>query len=140
MFAVSKYLIIHIKLLAMNTKTIISKDKAQQLCNEWHGGQWSALYQFGSSKVWDIANTLRYVWEIQQDLQQEFFAAYPQILSKKTVRELTQLRDFFMFKAVENNVPVVLVKHDLYGYEYPLLSPNGTTEEMIQVKQYSIPV
>ena len=121
-------------------KRIISKDKAQILCNEWHGGQWSALYQFGSSKVWAAENALRYTWEVMQDLQQEYFATYPQILSKKTVKELNQLLDFFLFKAMENKTPVLLVPHNQYGYKYPILSPDGDPSEMLKIEGYKLPL
>ena len=118
---------------------IISKDRAKEICSNWHGGQWSALYQFSSSKTWCIENTLRYVWEVEIDLQ-ELFRVNTGVLTKKNKCELKALKNFFLYKAKENNVPIISVKHSQYGYNYPLLSPEGKEPEMIKVKGYSMPI
>jgi len=104
----------------MNTKTIISKDKAQEICNNWHGGQWSALYSFASTKFFYGEKSVSYLWEIMQCLQNEYFAPCPHTLSNKETKELNQLKAFFEYKIKESTfVEIEYKKHPVYGYLYP---------------------
>ena len=99
---------------------MIRKETAQKICNSWHGGQWSALYQFGSSGVFVPDNSIRYLWEIMQDLQNEFFAPYPHELKNGEVKQLTQLKEYFEREIfIELGKLVEYKQHPLYGYKFP---------------------
>jgi hypothetical protein len=103
---------------------MIRIETAKKICSSWHGGQWSALYQFASSGVFVPDNALRYVWEIMQDLQNQHFAPYPHDLKKGETKELTQLKEYFEGLILANiGLKVEYIKHSQYGYLYPSL-PN----------------
>ena len=72
--------------------TIISKDKAQEICSVWHNGFGCALYQFASSKTYIDANYEAYMRGITM--------CNPHPIHKKTLKELT---DFFIYKHKEAN-------------------------------------
>lgn len=72
-------------------KTIISKNKAQEICSIWHGGMFTALYQFASSKVYVHENYNRYIDEIKDC----------EAIGKKQVSELNSLSLFFEFRYLE---------------------------------------
>ena len=46
---------------------IISKNRAQEICSNWHGGQWSALYSFASSKTYVEEKYNDYLAEIKEN-------------------------------------------------------------------------
>lgn len=98
------------------------KETALKMCQEWHGGQWSALYQFASSGIFSHENALRYVSEVQKEIERPEYALRTFSRAKSTTDKLTKLRDFFLKLAAENNVPIVLEKHPTYGYLVPLVS------------------
>lgn len=101
---------------------MIRTQTAQKICNSWHGGQWSALYQFASSSIFVPDNSIRYLWEIMQSLQCEWFSAHPVSLNKTENRELTQLKEYFEGQILANIGKVVeYKKHPVYGYLFPAL-------------------
>lgn len=65
----------------------ISVQKAREIASHWHGGQWSALYQFASSGVVTKENLNRYFSEINSDLNGA---------SHKDKKELKSLELFFV--------------------------------------------
>lgn len=73
--------------------TIISKNRAKEICNNWHGGQWSALYSFGSSKTYLDKKYKEYIAEIKSNK--------PKTLKDKA--ELKSLKRFFDYKHWESN-------------------------------------
>ena len=102
---------------------IISKNKAKEICSLWHGGQWSNLYQFASSGVFIGPNCLKYLKEIQECLEPEFYL-HPATLSKKNERELNSLKNFFEFKCREMGIVITWQKHSIYGYLIPYAPVN----------------
>lgn len=107
----------------------ISQTHALNLCAAWHGGQWSALYQFASSGKYLIENHLRYLQEITQDEEIEYFAAIPPRRTKKDYAELARMRRFFEAKGRENSIGTVWHTHPDYGYKIPFVS-NETNDEL----------
>lgn len=104
-------------------KTINTK-KAIQLLASWHGGQWSAMYQYMSSGIYMPENALWYIYECLQDIENEFYANYPRILPAYQVRELRSLIRYFEKKAKEHGILIEYVKHPVYGYTVPQVSDN----------------
>ena len=109
---------------------LISTNRAREIANSWHGGQWSALYQFGSSGVYMPENHLRYLREVQQCFETEY-KLKPSELPQKHKGELASLKRYFTFKGKENGIITVWQKHDVYGYMIPYVSPD-TKEEIIK--------
>jgi hypothetical protein len=98
------------------------KETAIKMCQEWHGGQWSALYQFASSGQFVHENALRYVSEVQKDIERPEYALRTFSRAKSTTDKLIRMRDFFIKLASKNNVPIILEKHPNYGYLMPLVA------------------
>lgn len=105
----------------------ISNQLARQIANEWHGGQWSALYQFASSGVYLIENHLRYLKEVQEALEPEFYL-YPTTLSKRNQASLNSLKRWFEYKGLENGIKTEWSKHSVYGYMIPHVSKDTPDE------------
>ena len=78
----------------------ISTAKARKIASDWHGGQWSALYQFASSGVFVPENYSRYSNEINAEIERE--TEYHSRITKKQSNELWQLRKYFEYKRNEN--------------------------------------
>jgi hypothetical protein len=77
---------------------LISNKKACLIASYWHGGQWSALYQFCSSGVIVEANKPDYHKEIEAD-----------ILNTTTVKDskqLNQLSNYIIFSKTVKRVKV----------------------------------
>lgn len=108
---------------------MISKARARDIATHWHGGQHSALYQFSSSGVYMPENHLKYLREVQTDMEPEYYPN-PGVLSKKNERELNSLKKFFEFKGTENGIGTKWAKHPQYGYLVPFI----TEETKINVK------
>jgi hypothetical protein len=68
--------------------TIISKNRAMQICSHWHGGQWSALYSFASSKQYRDEWYGDYLKEIENCMA----------VKQKEALELKSLKRFFDYK------------------------------------------
>jgi hypothetical protein len=104
-------------------KNVICKDRAKEICNAWHGGQWSALYQFGSSGIFIPENILKYLKEVQENREPEY-NLHPGTISIKADKELKSLIRFFEFKAFEEGIKIEWVKHSQYGYLIPYIAEN----------------
>lgn len=91
---------------------------AQQICQHWHGGQWSALYQFSSSAEYSVINHLRYLQEIEENLHPEFWLK-PGSLTAKDRNELTALKNYFLKTGKRHGITTEYIKHPVYGYEIP---------------------
>lgn len=101
---------------------MIRTNTAREYCHLWHGGQWSSLYQFGSSGELTPENYIHYIWEIMRSLQQEFFAQHPSILNKGELKQLNGLKEFFEHRIqLATGQTVTYKKHHQYGYLYPVL-------------------
>jgi hypothetical protein len=74
---------------------MITKLRAKEICSHWHGGQWSALYQFTSSGVYLIANHRKYLRDIEDCLHPEYNLHLSK-LSIKNETELTRLKKYFI--------------------------------------------
>jgi hypothetical protein len=68
--------------------TIISKNRAEEICSHWHSGQCSALYSFASCK--------EYVSEYYSDYLNEISKCIPSNVRDKA--ELNSLKRFFDYK------------------------------------------
>jgi hypothetical protein len=66
---------------------VISTLAAREIAMGWHGGQWSALYQFGSSGVYMDSYYDLYISEIDSNLN-----------SAKSDRGLKALKKYFQYK------------------------------------------
>jgi hypothetical protein len=115
---------------------MIRTKTAQNIAASWHGGQWSALYQFASSGVFVIENHLRYLQEVESCLHPEY-ALYPGELTKGQERELTNLKWFFVNTGFGMGINTEYHKHNVYGYEIPYISENTPDRIANQVKQIS---
>lgn len=102
-------------------KTILSKDRAKEICSNWHGGQWSSLYQFASSGVYLVENHLKYLKETQECREPEYYL-HPGTISKKDDKELKKLIAFFEYKGQENGITTEWHKHSDYGYMIPYIT------------------
>jgi hypothetical protein len=108
----------------------ITAERAREICTNWHGGQWSSLYQFASSKTFELANTLRYFQEIETSLHPEY-ALYPGELTKKEERELLSLKRYFLQEAKNRGIDIVFHPHEVYGYLIPYVEDN--TPEAVEM-------
>jgi hypothetical protein len=99
----------------------ISNKRAREISDAWHGGQWSALYQFASSGTYVVENHLKYLKEIQENLEPEY-GLHPTTLSKKDEAALNSLKRWFEYKGKENGIKTEWEKHKLYGYKIPYVS------------------
>jgi hypothetical protein len=113
---------------------IISTDRAKEIASHWHGGQNSALYQFLSSGKYLLENHLRYLQEVQQDIDYPEQALYPYTLAKKDERELNSLKIFFEYKGEENGIKTEWGKHSDYGYPIPYVSKDTPDEIANKIK------
>jgi hypothetical protein len=99
---------------------MITTKTAKKICSSWHGGQWSALYQFASSSHFVCENSILYLWEIMQDLQNEFFAPCPRTLQANEIKELNNLKQYFESEIKRATfLEIEYKKHPIYGYLYP---------------------
>lgn len=99
---------------------MITTKTAQKIASSWHGGQWSALYSFASTGMVFPEKAIIYLWEIMQDLQNEFFARYPRTLSKTETKELKSLKEYFEGEIKRTTfLEIEYKKHPVYGYMYP---------------------
>jgi hypothetical protein len=96
---------------------------AQKLCSYWHGGQWSALYQYSSSGLYAYQNALKYLQEIETCLHPEY-NLYPSVLSKKNEKELNSLKQYFTKLAKDEGIDIGWGKHSVYGYNFPYVRNN----------------
>jgi hypothetical protein len=76
-----------------NMGTVISKNRASEICHNWHGGQWSALYSFASSKCYVDEKYKEYISEIHENKP----------TNAKDRTELNSLKRFFDYKHWEAN-------------------------------------
>ena len=68
----------------------ITKEKARQIASNWHGGQWSGLYQFASSGIYVSENHDRYIREVERDLNLAKL--------KKDKEDLRKLKNYFILR------------------------------------------
>ena len=84
--------------------TYITHTRAQQLCSDWHGGQWSPLYQFASSGSYLMENHLLYLEEIVQEINRPETALKPFHRSKKQTGELKSLLRYFEMQGEKHGI------------------------------------
>lgn len=113
---------------------VITERKARQICHDWHGGQWSAYYQFGSSGIYHIPNALRYLRETEDNLHPEY-ALHPGELSKKDENELLRLKRFFIWAGGKHGLTFEFEAHPVYGYLVPYLAEGVPEDICKQVTQ-----
>jgi hypothetical protein len=116
---------------------MMRQSSAVKICSHWHGGQWSALYQFASSGIYTIENHLRYLQEIEQALHPEY-NLYPGELSKKDEGNLTGLKWFFIRMGERNNIGTEYHQHEVYGYQIPYITEEtaDTIADKVNVISY----
>jgi hypothetical protein len=102
-------------------KRTITIARAREIATDWHGGQWSALYQFASSGVYVVANHLLYLRESQENREPEYYLV-PGTISQKNDKELQSLINFFNKLGLAQSEPLMVdwVKHSIYGYLMPV--------------------
>lgn len=116
---------------------MIKQTTAKKICANWHGGQWSALYQFGSSGIYTIENHLRYLQEVETCLHPEY-NLYPGELNKVDERDLNGLKAFFIKEGENKGINTEFHQHTLYGYLIPYLTENTPDQlsEKVNVISY----
>jgi len=92
----------------------ITQIRAQQIASNWHGGQWSNLYQFASSGVIIKENILLYIQECIDCLNHQEHAPTPYSLPIKQQKELESLISYF--KRQDTGINIIESKHSFYGY------------------------
>lgn len=112
----------------------INDKRAQEIASHWHGGQWSAYYQFASSGIYTIENCLRYLQETETNLHPEY-NLHPGELTQRDERELNSLKKYFIRKGAEHGIKFELVPHEVYGYLIPYLAEDTPEEITNQVTQ-----
>ncbi len=111
-------------------------ESAKKICSNWHGGQWSALYQFASSGEYIVENHLRYLQEVETALHPEY-NLYPGELNKKDTGNLTGLKWYFIRMGERSGIKTEYHKHNLYGYYIPYISEDTPDETANKVKTIS---
>ncbi len=112
----------------------ISLDRAKEISSNWHGGQFSWLYQFASSGIFQLTDYLYYLKEVEACLQPEYFAAHPYELKKKDIAELNSLKRYFIAEAAQWGVITGYGIHPTYGYNVPFFkSANGNNIRPLQL-------
>lgn len=99
--------------------------RAMEICANWHGGQWSALYQFASSGTYLVENHLRYLKELQENREPEFYLI-PGTISKKNDSNLKGCIAYFEKQGRINGIDTVWEKHPVYGYFIPFLKEDNS--------------
>lgn len=102
----------------MNTFTTT---KAVIVAIKWHGGNWSALYQFGSSGLYHAENHLRYLQEVEDCLHPEYHLL-PGYNTQAADKELNQLKRFFTKNGELHGIKTTWKQHPVYGYNIPVVS------------------
>ena len=99
----------------------ISNKRCIEICTDWHGGQWSALYQFASCGLYVAKNHLRYLKELQECREPEFYL-YPGTISKKSDNELNSAQRYFEKIGLQQDTPIKnsWITHRTYGYKIPI--------------------
>lgn len=121
------------------TKRTISTQRAQEIASHWHGGQWSAFYQFSSSGCFIIENVLQYFKELLADMEPEYWSLHPVERKVYEMKELRLLERFFHAKATELNVAVEYGKSEQYGYLIPFIKDETPDDIASKVNTISYP-
>lgn len=100
---------------------------AVKLAAKWHGGQWSALYQFASSGEYLIENHLRYLREIEDSLHPEY-NLHPGTLNKRNEKELNGMKSFFIEAGGKQRIKTEYHNHPVYGFPIPFISEDTPFE------------
>ena len=99
---------------------MLTKAKAQDLAASWHTGVSSALYQYATQGYFQPEKSIRYLWEILQHLQNEYFLACPYTLSDEQSSQLKALQCFFENEIRSSTyINIEYKKHPRYAYQYP---------------------
>ncbi len=109
----------------------ITKDRAQKLCAEWHGGQWSALYSYASTGIYFREYALKYLQEIQQEIERPEYAPVPFGRPQYQQRELLKLKTYFENQGVQ----IEWGEHPVYGYQIPYVH-ESVNDDGIQAVSY----
>ncbi len=96
------------------------KESIRQICTEWHGGQWSALYQFCSSGIYLPENHLRYLKELQECREPEFYL-HPGTISKKNDARLQSAQKYFTNEGKKHSIVTDWKNHPVYNWLYPFI-------------------
>jgi hypothetical protein len=99
---------------------MITKAKARDLAILWKGGESTALYQFATETYFMGEKSVRYLWEILQQLQNEYFLPCPYTLSGEQRSQLEALLSYFEDEIKScTYIKIEYKKHPVYGYLYP---------------------
>lgn len=105
----------------------ITKKKAIEIARRWHGGQWSALYQYASSGEFVKERSVEYIKECVD-------CKYPSknnvVHPKYKIKELDQLIRYFIKEAAGHDITIRATKHsghEIIWVDIPEMEePNGT--------------
>jgi len=112
---------------------------AQKIAASWHGGQWSALYQFASSGTYLVENHLRYLQEVETELHPEY-NLLPGTLPKAQEKELNRLRRYFISMGEKKGIGTNWEVHSLYGYNIPFVTEDTPKEILDKIIAISYPI
>lgn len=113
---------------------MIHTKTALKICSNWHGGMNSALYYFVSTRKYNIEFHLKYLQEIYSNLENNFFATYPRILSNKENKELNDLKDYFVEIASKYLIFTEFTKEPIYGYTIPIVNKKSDKKFIDKIK------
>ena len=94
---------------------------AVKICSNWHGGQWSAFYQFASTGIYTVENHLRYLQEVEDCLHPEY-NLHPSTLNKKDSTNLEGLKQFFILEGQKHGIYTQYATNNQYGYLMPFIA------------------
>jgi hypothetical protein len=99
---------------------MITDRKAQDLAVLWNTGESTALHQFATEAYFRGEKAIRYLWEILQHLQNEYFLPCPYTLSGEQRYQLEALQTYFENEIKScTYIQIEYKKHPVYGYLYP---------------------
>jgi hypothetical protein len=96
------------------------KEQVQKVCADWHGGQWSALYQFASSGIYLPTKHLYYLKELQECREPEYYL-HPTVLAKRENDRLQAAQNYFVSEGKKHSIVTDWKRHKVYGYEIPFV-------------------
>lgn len=118
---------------------MITNAKARDLAILWRGDESTALHQFATEAYFRGEKSVRYLWEILQHLQNEYFLLCPYTLSGEQRAQLEALQSFFENEIKSYTyIKIEYKKHRVYGYLYP--DAISGTDTFVDFEYLKVPV
>lgn len=101
---------------------------AQKFCSNWHGGQTSAYYSFASTGLFIPELILCYLAETESKLIAPENNLHPFNHTKKDLKDLNNLKSFFLKHAEKSGLKIAFKKHPDYGYNIPYVEKSDVLD------------